>query len=203
MEIHLGHGGAPCLSADVDADVDADISEDEEEAWEDADLADMPAHLKRPANRNYITIVDTSGIHFCNLSYCTCAGAPEKHVQLFRAQLFAPSTIRPQTAFTFRVLDDFLRDNVECGTSALNYFTKLRRITSNAFPHMVPVCRCLFLTRLLFNRCISGSLSRAHEGCQAMAALENHEMEWIWTRRYSANSRQSSAILPGLSPTGH
>ena len=105
----------------------------------DADLADVPAHLRRPDHRRYLTVVDTTGIHFLNVSYCSCANAAERHVQLFGAQLFAASMIRPQTAFTFRVLDDFLRDNVECGTSAMNYFTKLRRITSNAFPHLVPV----------------------------------------------------------------
>ena len=38
------------------------------------------------------------------------------------------------------MLDNFLRDNVECGTAAMNYFSKLRRITSNVFPHLVPVC---------------------------------------------------------------
>lgn len=46
---------------------------------------------------------------------------------------------RTKTVFTFGVLDDFVRDNLECGTSALNYYSKLRRVTSNAFPHLVPV----------------------------------------------------------------
>ncbi|KIK72283.1 hypothetical protein PAXRUDRAFT_93850, partial [Paxillus rubicundulus Ve08.2h10] len=26
----------------------------------------------------------------------------------------------------------------ECGTAAMNYFSKLKRITSNVFPHLVP-----------------------------------------------------------------
>ncbi|KAG1887748.1 hypothetical protein F4604DRAFT_1674916 [Suillus subluteus] len=42
------------------------------------------------------------------------------------------------TAFTFAVLDDFLLDNLECGTSAMNYYSKLRQITSSVFPHLVP-----------------------------------------------------------------
>ncbi|KAG1718273.1 uncharacterized protein EDB91DRAFT_1090173 [Suillus paluster] len=41
-------------------------------------------------------------------------------------------------AFTFVVLDDFLLDNLECGTSAMNYYSKLRRVTSSVFPHLVP-----------------------------------------------------------------
>ncbi|KIK76648.1 hypothetical protein PAXRUDRAFT_169245 [Paxillus rubicundulus Ve08.2h10] len=41
--------------------------------------------------------------------------------------------------FTFKVLDDFLQDDVECGTAAMNYFSKLKRITSNVFLHLVLV----------------------------------------------------------------
>ncbi|KIK12457.1 hypothetical protein PISMIDRAFT_120862 [Pisolithus microcarpus 441] len=58
-------------------------------------------------------------------------------MQLFWAKL-CPSTFeKPSTAFTFSVLDDFLRDNVECGTSGMNYYNKLRRVTSNVFLHLV------------------------------------------------------------------
>ncbi|KAI5998447.1 hypothetical protein EDC04DRAFT_2531764, partial [Pisolithus marmoratus] len=34
-------------------------------------------------------------------------------------------------------LDDFLWDNVECGTSAMDYYSKIQRMTSNTFPHLV------------------------------------------------------------------
>ncbi|KAF8545940.1 hypothetical protein OG21DRAFT_1491749 [Imleria badia] len=40
--------------------------------------------------------------------------------------------------FIFKLLDDFIRDNLECGTSGSNYFNKLQRVTSNVFPHLVP-----------------------------------------------------------------
>src|SRR5258708_29918577 len=62
-------------------------------------------------------------------------------MQLFQAGLFPASFTRPKTAFTFRVLDDFLLDNLECGTSAMNYYSKLRQMTSSMFPHLVPVMR--------------------------------------------------------------
>ncbi|KAH7881981.1 hypothetical protein F5I97DRAFT_1817860, partial [Phlebopus sp. FC_14] len=45
----------------------------------------------------------------------------------------------PATAFTFKALDDFICNNVECGTSAMNYYNKLHHITSNVFPDAVPV----------------------------------------------------------------
>ncbi|KAG1732333.1 hypothetical protein EDB19DRAFT_1896758 [Suillus lakei] len=61
-------------------------------------------------------------------------------MQLFQAGLFPASFTRPKTAFTFTVLDDFLLDNLECGTSAMNYYSKIRRLTSSIFPLMVPDC---------------------------------------------------------------
>ncbi|KAL4074101.1 hypothetical protein J3A83DRAFT_4159615 [Scleroderma citrinum] len=65
-------------------------------------------------------------------------GAEDSHLQLTMAGLFPATTKQPRTTFTFHILDDFIRDNVECGTSAMNYYSKLWRITSNGFPHLVP-----------------------------------------------------------------
>lgn len=92
-----------------------------------------------PEGQCYLTVVDITRVHFWNVNYCGCSFAAPEHFQLLQAQLLPASTKDPRTVFTFRVLDDFLRDNVECGTSAMNYFSKLRCITSNAFPHLVPV----------------------------------------------------------------
>ncbi|KIK79023.1 hypothetical protein PAXRUDRAFT_162430, partial [Paxillus rubicundulus Ve08.2h10] len=57
-----------------------------------------------------------------------------------QANMFPASIQNPSTVFTFQTLDNFLRDNVECGTATMNYFSKLRIITLNVFPHLVPVC---------------------------------------------------------------
>ncbi|KAG2096761.1 uncharacterized protein F5147DRAFT_656558 [Suillus discolor] len=51
----------------------------------------------------------------------------------------AMTTIVDKSAFTFDILNDFLLDNLECGTSAMNYYSKLRRMTMAVFPHLVPV----------------------------------------------------------------
>ncbi|KAL4073924.1 hypothetical protein J3A83DRAFT_4357851 [Scleroderma citrinum] len=72
---------------------------------------------------NCLVLVHTNGIHYCNVKYCTCVGAEDSHLQLTMAGLFPATTKQPRTAFTFHVLDDFIRDN---------------RITSNGFPHLVP-----------------------------------------------------------------
>ncbi|KAG2064539.1 hypothetical protein BDR04DRAFT_1035048, partial [Suillus decipiens] len=54
---------------------------------------------------------------------------------------FPASFNRPKTAFTFRVLDDFLLDNLECSTLAMNYYSKLQQMNLIMFPHLVPLIR--------------------------------------------------------------
>jgi hypothetical protein len=88
--------------------------------------------------------VDKSGVHSLSIWYCHCPGALNPAMQLFQAGLFPASFTRPKTAFTFSVLDDFLLDNLECGTSAMNYYSKIRRLTSSIFPLMVPVSQRTF-----------------------------------------------------------
>ncbi|KAG2073707.1 hypothetical protein BDR04DRAFT_1127056 [Suillus decipiens] len=82
--------------------------------------------------------IDKSGVHSLSIWYCHCPGALNWDMQLFQAGLFSASFTRPKTAFTFSVLDDFLLDNLECGTSAMNYYNKIQRLTSSIFPLMVP-----------------------------------------------------------------
>ncbi|KAI6010723.1 hypothetical protein F5J12DRAFT_781725 [Pisolithus orientalis] len=134
LVLHLGHAGAPCPAGEGSWE-DAVSHVDEE--WEDIKESQQPAHLNPPDDRNYLTVVDTGSVHFCNVQYCNCPGSEDSHLQLTMASLFPATTKAPRTAFTFQVLDDFIRDNVECGTSTMNYYSKLKRVTSSAFPHLV------------------------------------------------------------------
>jgi hypothetical protein len=54
-------------------------------------------------------------------------------------KLYPASLTRPETAFTFGLLDYFHIDYLECKTSAMNFYSKLRRLTNSRFPHEVPV----------------------------------------------------------------
>jgi len=86
-----------------------------------------------------MTIVDRSGIHKIGVRWCCCLNAPEHDMQLMAAGLF-PATFRnPKTVFTFRVLEEFHLDNLECKTTPSQFFSCLRRLTSNEFPNAVPV----------------------------------------------------------------
>jgi hypothetical protein len=101
--------------------------------------ASIPLVMDADSVHPAMTIVDKSGVHSLSMWYCRCPGAIGKDMQLFKAGLFPASFTKPKTAFTFSVLDDFLLDNLECGTSAMNYYSKIRRLTSSIFPLMVPV----------------------------------------------------------------
>ncbi|KAG2337913.1 hypothetical protein BDR05DRAFT_978340 [Suillus weaverae] len=74
-----------------------------------------------------MVIVNKSRVHHLEVRCCDCPNAMSLDIQI------------PKTVFTFRVLDDFLLDNLECGTSAMNYYSKLQRMTSSMFPHLVLV----------------------------------------------------------------
>lgn len=106
---------------------------------EQGDGNEIPPHLRLPASADYIVVVDVSGVHFRKIRYCACHDSEPFHMQLLNSNLFPATIETPRTAFTFAVLDDFIRDNLECGTSASNYYNKLRRITSNSCPHLVVV----------------------------------------------------------------
>ncbi|KAM6493319.1 hypothetical protein JOM56_011453, partial [Amanita muscaria] len=86
------------------------------------------------------TILDSAGIFVHHVRWCRCNGVAveDKHLQLVRARLFPSSITKPQTAFTFDVLDQFLIDALECKTSAMSFYQKLRWLTDNAFPNLLP-----------------------------------------------------------------
>jgi CxC2 like cysteine cluster associated with KDZ transposases len=86
-----------------------------------------------------ICIVDVIGVFHHKLRWCSCQNAEPRYAQLLRLGLYPASVERPETAFTFSLLDYFQVDAVECKTSANNFFNKLRRLTNSLFPQTVPV----------------------------------------------------------------
>lgn len=86
----------------------------------------------------WLTIVDIHGVQFLPVHFCQCSDASSHPLQLLQLGLYPASHDRPQTAFTFRVLDDFDLENLESKASAERYYTKLKRLSSNAFPQIIP-----------------------------------------------------------------
>ena len=135
--IHLGHHGKMCSDTE---DLWMDIFEDMPMA-EDIDLLqdEKDGKVNTVKDDSVVNIVHTTGVFKHKVRWCRCLDAPEKTVQLFQMQLFPASHLRPETAFTFDVLNNFHIDAMECKTAAASFVKKLCRLTNNAFPHMVPV----------------------------------------------------------------
>ena len=92
-----------------------------------------------PAIRDF-TVVDVSGIHTVNLHFCGCVGAPHHCLQLLAASWFPASLDRPQTAFTFDVLDTFQLINLQGKTSAYDFYYSLDHKTDNTGALGIQVC---------------------------------------------------------------
>jgi hypothetical protein len=102
--------------------------------------------------RSHLIIVSWTGIFKCLVRWCKCAKSPDQYVQLLlRAKLFPASFKNPKTAFTFKVLDHFRVDALEYNTAAMNFMSKVRRITNEVFPSQVPVCLAMDRTIVPFS----------------------------------------------------
>ena len=121
-----------------------DILADEYPAAIDQGAFQLGFGCSKPGENNkdgspVITVIDRSGVHEIGVRWCCCLDAPERDMQMMTAGLF-PATFRnPKTAFTFRVLEEFHLDNLECKTTPSQFISRLRRLTSDEFPNTVPV----------------------------------------------------------------
>lgn len=121
---------------DVHAECDPDLSDEDDD--DDDILLDHASGEQIPVKSNLI-IVSSTGIFKRWVIWCRCPNATKPYIQLLRAKLFPASFKRPSTAFTFDVLDHFRIDALECKTAAMNFISKLVRISNEAFPADVPV----------------------------------------------------------------
>ncbi|KAF8262215.1 hypothetical protein EI94DRAFT_1773257 [Lactarius quietus] len=85
----------------------------------------------------FITVIDRSGIHEISINWCCCPEAPKHDLQLMMAGLFPATFHNLKTAFTFRVLEEFHLDNLECKTTPSQFFSCLKRLKSDKFPNTV------------------------------------------------------------------
>jgi hypothetical protein len=74
------------------------------------------------------------------VKWCNCPNSREQQEQhLLQMGLFPVSYKNIKSTFTFKVLDDARMSNLECKSSAYQYYQKLRRATSPLFPNAVEV----------------------------------------------------------------
>jgi len=89
------------------------------------------------------TIVNTNGIQISRVEYCYCLPSVTKPLQLIAAGLFPATMEQPDTAFTFKVLNDFHVHTLASKKSAYDYFAALKKHTDNTFSHESSVCRTI------------------------------------------------------------
>jgi hypothetical protein len=126
-----------------------DILADEYPAAVDQDAFQLGFGSSSPGRNDkdpnpVITIIDRSGVHEIGVRWCCCLNAPDRDMQLMAAGLFPATFQNPKTAFTFRVLEEFHLDNLECKTTPSQFISRLRRLTSDEFPNSVPVGQASF-----------------------------------------------------------
>ena len=111
--IFLGHSGMPCPNR-------------------------SSAYTGRP-----FVIVDRNGFHKFILEFCHCDNLKDvlqtEPIQLIRARLFPATLDQPETAFTFRLLDDFHAHTLSSKKSSYVFHDALQKRTEAAFPQDVPV----------------------------------------------------------------
>ncbi|KAK7680044.1 hypothetical protein QCA50_016990 [Cerrena zonata] len=138
------HDPVRSLSRGSDVEVDDLLGDDDSDELMEFETAGItPSSLRYPKGRTHqgdpwFTIIDITGVHHLPVHFCDCDQVTPHHIQLLRSGLYPVTYDRPQTVFTFRVLEDFDLENLETKASAQRYYAKLRRLTCNAFPQTVP-----------------------------------------------------------------
>ncbi|KAG1724150.1 uncharacterized protein EDB91DRAFT_1087569 [Suillus paluster] len=124
--LYLGHGGEPCpySSKLSDSSPWADLGGDLNDVFMDGEVEEETVETAHETKSivTKLVIVHSTGVYSHHVAWCQCPA----------------SITQPQTAFIFNVLDHFLIDALECKTSAMSFYQKLRRLTNNAFPDKIP-----------------------------------------------------------------
>jgi hypothetical protein len=190
IKIYMGHDGNPCPAGTSEPvgsmsgnpqeptrDSDMYFSEEagheeQEEPHEGEDDIIGPLYqraFKRMPTRDnegnpFVTFVDILGVHQIPVVRCHCRETAED--LLFMEQSYFPASfVDIRTVFTFSVLKDYNLANLECKTSAFQYYQKLCRITSPTFLRSVPNRYREFrrITRQWRNLTLHQKAGRGHE----------------------------------------
>ena len=136
---------APLDPEEPDDDIASDHNNDRDDSFTGKYYERMkgigtPPHpdAEDPLGNPFVTFVETNGVHHLSVHYCICGSARPHDEQLLTAKLFPSTFSMIKTVFTFNVLDDFRMTNLTCKSSCYQYYLKLRRLTSPAFPKSVP-----------------------------------------------------------------
>ena len=86
-----------------------------------------------PIQKDFV-IVDLSGIHTIDIQFCACHSTPggsASHIQLLQFCCLPSTITRPQSAFTFDVLNTFHLLTLKGKVSAYDFYCALQHKTDN------------------------------------------------------------------------
>jgi hypothetical protein len=93
--------------------------------------------ISTPVDCHELTVIDVSGVHHVWVKWCNCPNSRQRQeMDLLQMGLFPVSY---KNIMSFKVLDDTQMSNLECKSSAYQYYQKLRRATAPLFPNAVEV----------------------------------------------------------------
>ncbi|KAI9431761.1 hypothetical protein H4582DRAFT_1822014 [Lactarius indigo] len=136
----IGHGGMPCPRTPEGPSTNPDISDrlfDSLDMSPDSNDSDSSRVQTADSGNPLFTVVDRSGIFDMEVVFCICPGMDNIGEQLLQSGLFPSTFWQIEILFTFTVLEDFILDNLECKTTAQQYYSKLQSMTSKMFPNNV------------------------------------------------------------------
>jgi len=129
-----------------DPEPSLEVDDQDDLNWQDVPSTSkftwVPLHTPTPTfddhDNQFLLIVDSTGLLSLPVVWCSCPNADAADELLLDLELLPASYGNIKTSFTFHCLDDYRLSNLECKTSAYQYYQKLRRLTNPAFPHAVP-----------------------------------------------------------------
>jgi hypothetical protein len=143
LTLALRHYPDECPSIQHSTETDPstlDLSDESDEFTDGHESSADSESATNVGSRSKLVIVSLTGIFTRSIRWCHCAKSPCQHAQLLlQAKLFPASFKNSQTTFTFKVLDHFRMDSLECKMAAMSFMDKIRQITNEAFPSKVPV----------------------------------------------------------------
>ncbi|KAJ7578939.1 hypothetical protein C8J56DRAFT_796992 [Mycena floridula] len=97
-----------------------------------------PSRKEKP---DKFTVVHTNGIHTVSLDFCQCyqgSTAGLEYQQLLRNEWFPATHLEPQTAATFRVIEQFHLLTLTGKVTPYDFYTSLQRLTDNTGCEKLP-----------------------------------------------------------------
>ena len=82
----------------------------------------------------FLLIIDSTGLPSLPVISCSCPTADAADELFLDLELLPASYESIKTAFTFHCLDNYRTSNLECRTSAYQYYQKLQQLTNPVFP---------------------------------------------------------------------